>query len=151
MPDPERAPRLARPFVALLLAAAIASAVFVLEPWPFTSFRLFSHLRTDQQFAWRASAVDARGIERDYPLGSLPHGFRGFSFVMAEFVEANSDRRHELCRTWVRAAPGLIGHEAVAVRIYRREWLLSDREGSRALPGTERLAFTCDDEGVDAG
>jgi hypothetical protein len=38
MAEPDRVPRLARPFVALLIAAMVASAVFVWEPWPLTSF-----------------------------------------------------------------------------------------------------------------
>jgi hypothetical protein len=38
MPEPGRAPRPARHFVALLIAAMLASAVFALEPWPLTSF-----------------------------------------------------------------------------------------------------------------
>lgn len=49
MNDPDRVPRFARPFVVLFIAAIVASALCVWEPWPLTSFRLFSHVRTDQQ------------------------------------------------------------------------------------------------------
>lgn len=146
----ERAPALARPFVAVLLAAMIASALFVWEPWPVTSFRLFSHLREDGQTAWEATTVGAAGEERPYPLGSLPHGVRNFGFAMADFVASGTEQRDEACRAWVLEAPELVGREAVRVRIYQRTWRLSERPGDRALPGARELAFVCDRDGVAA-
>lgn len=143
------APRLARPFVALLIAAMIASAVFVLEPWPLTSFRLFSHLRYDQQSAWQATIVRTGGRESDYPLDSLPQGVRGFNVVMAEFATADTARRDELCRAWVAAAPGLVDRDPVELRLYLRSWQLSERSGDRALPGTREHSFTCTGDGAD--
>jgi hypothetical protein len=139
MAEPDRVPRLARPFVALLIAAIVASAVFVWEPWPLTSFRLFSHLRFDEQTAWEATVVEANGEELGYPLG----------FAIREFVDADGERRDELCRTWVAAAPELVAHQAVEVRLYHRRWLLSERSGDRALPGSREHAFTCTSEGSD--
>ena len=151
MPESDRVPRLARPFVVLLIAALITSAVFAWEPWPLTSFRLFSHPRADEQTRWLATAVGPDGRETPYPLGSLPSGFRGFPFVMAEFVGADPARRNQLCRTWVGAVPELLGREAAEVRLYLRRWQLSRRRGDRALPGTKELMYTCTSEGtVDA-
>ena len=148
----DRVPRLARPFVAVLLAAMVACAVFAWEPWPLTSFRLFSTLRADEQSAWEATTVDRDGKELPYPLGGEDHGFRGFPFTMTEFAGAAEGRRDELCRTWVDAAPMLVGREAEEVRIYRRTWRLSEREGDRALPGERALVYVCTSEGVaDAG
>lgn len=149
MPEPDRVPRLARPFVAGLLVAMVACAVFAWEPWPLTSFRLFSAARIDQQTAWRATTVAADGAEDDYPLGALPRGFRGFAFTMSEFTGADRGRQDELCRTWVRAAPELVGREAVEVRIYQRSWSLSDRTAERAEPGTETLSYVCTDAGAE--
>jgi hypothetical protein len=138
MAEPDRVPRLARPFVALLIAAMVASAVFAWEPWPLTSFRLFSHLRVDEQTAWQATVVEPNGDELAYPLG----------FAIADFVRANTERRSALCRTWVAAAPEVIGQKAVEVRLYERRWVLSERRGDRALPGTTKHLFTCTRQGV---
>ncbi len=148
MPEPDRVPRLARPFVALLVAALITSAVLVWEPWPLTSFRLFSHARADEQTGWLATAVGPDGRETPYPLGSSPAGFRGFPFVMADFVDAGPARRDQLCRTWVRAAPELLGRRATAVRLYLRRWQVSQRRGDRALSGTRDLIYTCTSQGA---
>ena len=139
MAEPDRVPRLARPFVALLIAAMVASAVFVWEPWPLTSFRLFSHLRVDEQTAWEATVVERNGTELGYPLG----------FAIREFTGANEERRDELCRTWVAAAPEIVAREAVQVRLYQRRWRLSERSGDRALPGSREHAFTCTNRGSE--
>jgi hypothetical protein len=132
-----------------VILAMCACAAFAWEPWPFTAFRLFSEVRVDEQSAWEARTVDAAGTEQGYPLGGLPEGFRGFPFTMAEFVVATDRRQDELCRTWVGAAPELVGVDAVEVRIYRRSWRLSDRAGERARPGTTELAYVCTSEGLD--
>jgi hypothetical protein len=139
MAEPDRVPRLARPFVALLIAAMVASAVFVLEPWPLTSFRLFSHLRVDEQSAWQSTVVEPNGEELDYPLG----------LAIREFADADEGRRDELCRTWVAAAPEIVDREAVEVRLYERRWLLSERSGDRALSGTREHTFTCTNKGSE--
>lgn len=148
MVQADKVPRLARPFVALLAAAMVASAVFVFEPWPLTSFRLFSHLRTDAQTAWSAAAVTDGGAEQPYPLAGAQRGYRGFGFAMVEFADAGAQRRDELCRAWVAAGPQVVGHEVDEVRLYRRSWLLSRRDGERALPGERRLVYTCTAEGA---
>jgi hypothetical protein len=134
--------------VAILLVGMIATAVFAWEPWPLTSFRLFSTLRVDSQSAWSATTVDASGREEPYPLGAEDHGFRGFPFTMVDFAAADRDRRDELCRTWVGAAPELVGRDAAEVRIYLRTWRLSEREGDRALPGTTTLKYVCARSGL---
>lgn len=149
MPDPDRVPRLARLFVAALIVAMTAVAVFALEPWPLTSFRLFSTARIDEQTRWSATTVDAEGAERAYPLGGEERGFRGFPFVMSEFVATDDARRDELCRTWVEAAPELVGVDAVEVRLYLRTWKVSQRAGDEALPGRIELIYECGEGGVD--
>jgi hypothetical protein len=145
-------PRLARPFVALLVLAMVASAIFVWEPWPLTSFRLFSHVRHDEQTAWEATAVAADGRELGYPVAAQPRGLRGFGFAMAEFAAASPGRQDDLCRTWLEAAPDALGGEVTEVRLHLRSWKLSDRSDDRALEGTRRHLFTCVGEGaVPAG
>lgn len=150
MSESERVPRLARPFVACLVVSMLACAAFALEPWPFTSFRLFSTVRVDQQTAWSAATVDAEGNELAYALGGEDRGFRGFPFTMTEFVGADADRRRELCATWLEAAPELVGREAIEVRLYLRTWTLSDRGEGGALPGRTTLEYRCTEGGVEA-
>jgi hypothetical protein len=143
-----RASRLARPYVALLLAVFVLTPLLRWEPWPFTSWRLFSGLRYDEQSGWQAVTVDRVGREAGYPLQALPRGFRGFNFVMTEFAAASRARRDELCRTWVEASPELVDRDARAVRIYRLEWQLSERVDGRAAEPSRTLAYTCTREGV---
>jgi hypothetical protein len=148
MGEPDRVPRYARPFVVILIAAMIACAVFAWEPWPLTSFRLFSNVRIDEQSAWLATTVGATGDEEPYPLGGEDHGFRGFPFTMSEFASADRARQDELCRTWVEAAPVLVGRDAVEVNLYLRSWRLSDRDDDGAGPGTTELRYTCTGTGL---
>ena len=151
MPAPDRVPRFARPLVLSLIVAMCAAAVFVWEPWPLTSFRLFSHLRTDEQRAWQATAVRSNGDEVPFSIDSLELGFRNFGFRMQEFVDADEKRRAELCRTWMAAAQETVGPSVIQVRIYERRWLLSSRNEDRALEGSEELMFTCTTQGVRGG
>lgn len=141
--EPDTVPRLARPFAALLIGAMLASAIFAWEPWPLTSFRLFSHLRRDTQMSWHATIVDARRVESPYALDSSARGFRNFGFVMAEFAAAGQGRRDELCRAWIDAAPDVARRRAVEVRLYRRRWRLSERAHDRAAPGVDERVYTC--------
>jgi hypothetical protein len=141
----DQVPRGARPFVAVFLALMIACALFVWEPWPLTSFRLFSQLRLDEQTSWVVKANETRGGEEDLPLtGEL----RGFEFQIREFVAASPERQDELCRVWAGAAPVVLGQPTDEVRLYQRTWLLSDRDGDRAAPGSSRLVYVCDADGA---
>jgi hypothetical protein len=134
--------------VAVLIAAMVATAIFVWEPWPLTSFRLFSHVRHDEQTAWEATALTAAGEEREYPVAAQPRGLRGFGFAMAEFAAASPGRQDELCRAWLEAAPEAVGEDVAEVRLYLRNWELSDRSDDRALEGTRRHLYTCAGEGA---
>jgi hypothetical protein len=148
MPSPDAVPRLARALVAVLITAMIASALFLWEPWPLTSFRLFSHLRHDEQTSWEATAVTPGGERLNLPLGGSARGLRGFNFVMAEFDTAGAQRRDELCRTWIEAAPGILGRPVVEVRLVQRRWLLSKRSGDRARPGEREPIYSCTSKGA---
>ena len=149
MEPPDRVPPLARPFVAVLFAAMLASALFLWEPWPVSSFRLFSHLRYDEQTSWEALAVTPGGEEVELPLASSSRGLRGFGFAMAEFAAADPARRDELCRVWLRAAARMVGRPVVEVHLEQRRWRLSERSGDRALPGERRHVYTCTREGAE--
>ena len=144
------APRFARPFVAVFLIAFVVCALATIEAWPLTAWRLFSHLRTQDQATWKATVVDRDGVEHDYPLGALPQGYRGFGFLMNEFVSDSPARQAELCDTWRSGADELLGFEARSVRIYQLRSDLSERDGDRAVAPLRTLMYTCRPGGVDA-
>jgi hypothetical protein len=143
-------PRYARPFVVLFLATLVVCALAGLNLWPFSDWDLFSRLRTDQDTGWTAVAVDWAGRARDFPIDSLPHGYRGFGSVMAGLAARSAADRDAVCRAWLRGATERFGPSTRLVRIYHLEWLLSDRRGSRAAPDPARrtLALTCSAKGA---
>lgn len=141
--DVQKPPLRARIVLWGIVALMAASAAFVWEPWPFTSFRLFSHLRTDEQTRWEAAVTDARGNLHAYPLSSAGNGLRGFAFAMSEFEAAPAERRAQMCATWIRASREIIGVEAASLRIYQRRWKLSNRVGDRSRLGPRELRYVC--------
>jgi hypothetical protein len=142
----ERPSRWVRAFVAAFLAAFAVCGVFGIEAWPLTGWRLFSHLRTDQQVSWRAVAVDGRGSEEAIHFERLPRGYRNFPLVMRGFSSLPPRKQAAACRAWLAVAR----HEMTgveAVRIYRIDWYLSYRHGSGdGPPPTQTLLYTCIDE-----
>ena len=127
----------------------VAAAVFTWEPWPITSFRLFSHLREDRQQGWSATLADPRG-EAPLAVADLSPDLRGFSFRMAEFEAAPWARRDEICRAWV--APLTEAGRESEIRLYRTSWRLSRRiDGERPAPPQRQLAFVCTAAGAQRG
>jgi hypothetical protein len=149
--DSADAPRYARPFVAVFLGTMVVCAVASVNAWPFSSWRLFSSLRTDRQLSWQAVAVDARGDERAYPIGPMAHGYRGFRPVMVGFARRTPSSRDAICRAWLRGATKRFGPDTTAVRIYDLTWRVSHRRGERAGPAVRTMAWTCTPEGANAG
>jgi hypothetical protein len=141
------APRLARSFVLLFLAAMAAAAIFTWEPWPITSFRLFSHLRQDQQHGWAAVVTGTDGEETPLAIAGPAGDLRNFGFRMAEFETTSWQRRDEICRAWLAPLQERGGAE---IRLYRLRWRLSRRieNGDRAAPPSRKLAFVCRPAGV---
>ena len=124
------APRWARPFVAVFLAAFFVCGVAGIEAWPLTGWRLFSRLRTPQQSAWRAMVVDARGRETPLPFARLPAGFHAHVHVLRDLPRLPPRRREAVFRAW---ADGLqaAGIEVAGLRVYRETWDLRDRRRRR--------------------
>jgi hypothetical protein len=143
------APRFARPFVAAFFAAIVVCGILTIEAWPLTGWQLFSHVRTDEQSAWSATAVDGRGREVEYSLGNSEQGYRGFNFLMNGFAERSPAEQQELCDTWRGGTEALLGFEAREVRIYLSEWRLSERDGDRAVRGEPQLRYVCRAGAVD--
>ena len=132
-----------RVFVGAFLAAFLVCGLFGLELWPLTGWRLFSQLRTDHQVAWRAMALGEDG-EKQILASELPHAYSNFPLVMRTFSELPGAEQEAVCRAWLEAAwrdrPG-----ARAVRIYRVDWYLSHRHGSRdGPPPSATLLLACD-------
>jgi hypothetical protein len=149
--DEKSAPWFARPFVVAFLGVLLVCPLFSVEAWPLTSFRLFSHLRHDEQTSWQAFGVDGRSREVRYPVASLGQGFRGFVFEMRTFAARSPNERDALCETWLEGARrAMPGHDVKTVRLYQTHWLLSRRRGRRALPPTRTLRYVCLPRGARA-
>jgi hypothetical protein len=93
-------------------------------------------------------AVDPAGRTRAYPTASLSNGYRGLASVMANFSERSATERNAVCATWLHSARERFGSSTRFVRIYRLEWLLSDRQGDRAAPAHSALAWVCSGRGA---
>jgi hypothetical protein len=125
-------PRQARPFVAAFLATLVVCGLAPFNLWPFSNWELFSRLRTDRQTRWEAVAVAWTGRERAYPIAS-------------KRPAAEPDAS---CAAWLRGATEVLGTKTRLVRIYRMEWLLSDRRGHRATPRRRTLIWVCTAKGA---
>jgi hypothetical protein len=145
-----RPPSYARPFVIVFLCALVACALWSVEAWPFTAWRLFSTLRTDEQHGWAATVVSHPGGERDFPIGAQGAGTRGFSLLMNGFADRPPGQQDAVCRTWFKDGTAYLGHRPVSVRIYELTWQLSQRRGDTAAPPRRTLAWTCTERGADA-
>jgi len=134
--------------VALFLATLVVCPLAALNAWPFANWDLFSRLRTNQQTRWEAVAVDRARRERDYPIASVPPSYRAFGSIMADFSERSAADRDAICAVWLRGASEEFGSGTWLLRIYHLEWLLSDRQGSRAAPPHRTLAWICSAKGA---
>jgi hypothetical protein len=143
-------PRHARAFVVVFLATVVVSAVAGLNLWPFSSWELFSRLRTQQESGWEAVAVGPAGHDHVDPIASLPHGYRGFPFIMDSFSGDSAAQRNAICAVWLHRADHEFGPSTRALRIYRLQWQLLDRVGNRAGPPHRTLTWTCDGSDADA-
>ncbi len=146
----DAAPLFARPFVGVFLATLVVCALAPVNLWPFSNWELFSRLRSDRQTGWQAVSVDASGRQRSFPIASLPHGYRGFGFIVADFPRRSAAERDAVCAAWLRDATRRYGPGTRLVRVYRLERLLSDRRGDRADPPRRSLAWTCSAKGARA-
>ena len=144
------APRYARPFVAVFLAALVVCPLAGWNLWPFSAWALFSRLRTDRQTAWAAVAVDSAGRARPYRIASLAHGFEGFRVLAPGLAGRSVVDRDAICTAWLRGAVDRFGPGTRLVRIYRLEWRLSDRRGGREPPIQRTLVWTCTVKGARA-
>ncbi len=106
-----------RAFVAVFLAVFVATGLLQVEAWPFSGWRLFSHLRTEEVRGWQATVVDADGAERPIPFESFPAGFRTALHVLQGFTGLSIEGRVEVCGAWA-AELARVGIDAVEIRVY---------------------------------
>ena len=122
------APRYARPFVVVFLATLIVCALGGFNLWPYSSWELFSRLRTDQETGWDVVAVDSAGDVRDDPTASLPYSHRGFVSTMATFPDRSPSAQDAICDAWLNDATQRFGESTRLLKIYG---LRRDRCASR--------------------
>lgn len=139
-------PRYARAFVALFLAAVVVCAVASVNAWPFSSWRLFSRLRSDRQTSWQATAVDASGREQNFPIASIDHGYRGFTRLAGGLAKRSAASRDSICAAWLTRATKEFGPGTESLRIYHLDWLVSRRQGDRAAPPNRTLVWMCNQD-----
>ena len=135
----DRPPRWARLFVGAFLGMFVVAGLFGIEAWPFTGWRLFSHVRTEDQIAWQATAVDPAGVEHPIRFAQLGPAFANFTLVMKSFDSLTARQREATCSAWSRAVAGR------TVRIYRVDRHLWPRQDGRpARPPARTLLYACD-------
>jgi hypothetical protein len=130
--------------VALFLGAVVVCALVPLNAWPFSSWELFSHLRTDRKAAWSAVAVDRSGRERGDPIGSFANGYEGFSSIMSGFAGRPAASRQAICAAWLRLTRERFGPDTRALLVYHVQWRLPEGHTGRTL------SWTCDAKGAHA-
>ena len=140
-----RAPGWARAFVAAYLAAFALCGILVIEAWPLTSWRLFSHLRTPRVLGWQATTVSSTGREAPIRFGGLPAPYRHLPLIMRDYATKPPAQQDAICRAWAQAARRR-GRDVAGVRIYRTTIDLRRHRGRRdPPPPRRRLRFTCAD------
>ena len=116
--------------VAVLLAVGVAEV----EPWPLSSMRLFSQVRTDRSSGFEVF-VDGERLH----LASLGRGFRGAHHLLPRFDSLTQDERDDVCAAWATAA----GSPGGAVRVDRVTWTVPTGPDDRRREVARREAWTC--------
>jgi len=124
--------------VHLFLLVFALTGLAHLEVFPFSGFRLFSELRSDERVSWQLRAVDADGVESPIRLAELPVGYRNSTKLLPGFADLPADERDAVCEAWAGPARAS-GQDVVEVRVYEVV------QGVRpdAPPPDRRLAYTC--------
>ena len=114
---PEISSRTRHAVHAFLLVFAITGLAHV-ELFPFSGFRLFSEVRSDERISWELRAVDDHGEEIDIDVDHLPLGYRQAPRVIATLDEVSQRERDDICDAWATPLRRR-GVQVVRVRIYR--------------------------------
>jgi hypothetical protein len=140
-----RAPSWARVFVFGYLAALVICGLFVIEAWPLTGFRLFSHLRYPRLLGWQARTVAPGGRESVIYFGSFPRTYRHLPLIMRTYGMQSPAKQDAICQAWA-AEVRRHGRQVTGVRIYRTVVDLRRHRNRRHRPPTRYfLRYTCAD------
>jgi len=116
-----------------VVGVVVLCALTGLEFWPFSGFRLFSVVRTQEQVSWQLRAVDRSGSETTVDLAALPTSHSGAHFVIPLLPGMSEDDQREAVRAWLRAtdtdATGLS-----SVRVYRVVTMVPTDDSTVAAP-----------------
>ena len=141
----ERASPLIRGFVVAVLVAFLACGIFVVEAWPLTGWKLFSHLRHAQRGGWQVFTVDRPGRQTRVDFATFPRADRHLTLIMRDYPRRSPAAQESVCQAWasrVRAQ----GRQVSGVRIYRTVVDLHGHRGQRRPPpARRRLAYLCAD------
>ena len=137
-------PRWTRWFVAAFLTVFVVSGLAGIEAWPFTGFRLFSHLRHESVTTWHAAVVDGSGNRTRVRFADLPAAYGGASLLMEKFDSISTSQQDAACRSWLRAAraSGLGGAVRLDVERFDRH-LLPRRNGRAAGSVVVTIVYSC--------
>ena len=117
-----------------MIAALLVVGVAEVEPWPLSSMRLFSQVRTDRSSGFEVF-VDGQRLD----LASLGRGFRGAHHLLPRFDDMSEAERDDVCAAWADAA----GHPGAAVRIDRVTWTVPTGPDDPRREVARREAWTC--------
>ena len=88
--------RVARAWVALLLALLVVPGIVGFDIWPLTGWRLFSLARDSTQNEWALDAETPTGATR-VDLEELPLAFRNAAWPLDDALHASTARRRAIC------------------------------------------------------
>lgn len=86
--------------VAIILTAGFAG----LELWPLSAFRLFSEIRTAEQYSWQLTVIDTSGVEHEVNLGDLPDNYSGHAQLMNSVMDMSASEQAAVVRAWLAGA-----------------------------------------------
>jgi hypothetical protein len=117
-----------------LVAATLVVGVVEAEPWPLSSMRLFSQVRTDRSSGFEVF-VDGERLH----LADLGRAFRGAHHLLPRFDDMTQAERDDVCAAWATAA----GQPGATVRIDRVTWTVPTGPDDVRIEVARREAWTC--------
>jgi hypothetical protein len=145
-PRRDRVPLGIKALMAAFLAAVVVCGAVVIEAWPLTGWRLFSHLRKPRQLGWQATTVSSTGKESRIRFATFPKSYRHLPLIMRDFALKSEAQQEGICRAWAAQVQRVTGQPVRQVRIYRTVVDLRRHEGRRTrVPPRRRLRYTCAD------
>ncbi len=111
--------------------------------WPFTTWELFSHTRSETSISWKVSVVDGLHREADIDLSHAGTGYKGWYQLAQVLPNASETHRAEICYSWGKAARLLVP-EADELRVWRvtMELVLAP-DGVENVERERRRVATC--------